>query len=197
MNYLTSHQMLNDTFRSLSKKVLINSKPQDAIVTTAYLGAVEKRHISSLESFYQGDYVEHEGRTFLVTEEVETRRHNKFRATMTHCNYYFTASNPPIKVDTGLKDDFGKPIYSYTEVDSTYLYCVVSEIERSIVTTGGMSLAKATFFIDIQESVSNKKLFAVNSEHVFKGKNVKVIGQDINQNGRLGIEMQIGLDSPT
>ena len=72
MNYLTSHQTLNDTFRTLSKEVLINGEPQQAIVTTAYLGEAEKRHVSSLEPFRQGDYVEHEGKTYLVTQEVES-----------------------------------------------------------------------------------------------------------------------------
>lgn len=132
MNILTNHKLINDTFKSLTETVLINDKPQQAIIGMAYLGMVENRHINSLEPFKRGDYVEYNGHTNLISEEVQTKRQNKYRSTMTSCNYYFTVRDSLGQVMVG-KDEFNRPIYEKAFSEPYEIHGVMKKWDRKLI----------------------------------------------------------------
>lgn len=189
MNYLTSYQTLNDAFRTLSKEVLINGKPQQAVITTAYLGQAENRHISSLEPFGQGDYVEHEGKTYLVIEEVETKRHNKYRATMTVCNYSLEQRDVIGREQVG-RDALGKPVYENIYGDPYYIWAVLHSSDMKSNLAQQIPSNTAKFLIDVPYSEKNVELFALNAEFPLRHKKLKITGYDITRDGILTLEAQ-------
>lgn len=187
MNLLTNDKLINDTFKSMTETVLINGQPQEAIIGMAYLGIVENRHINSLEPFKRGDYVEHEGHTYLINEEVQTKRQNKYRATMTSCNYYFTVRDYLGKVDSGKIDDFGRPIFEDKYSDPYNIHGAMKEWDRKLDQAFAINMMQVTFFIDVQDSPINREQFKVNNIYKIKGIDMQVGLQELSNDGILGV----------
>lgn len=186
MNYLTNAKLLDDALSHISETVLINGKEQQAYVTTAYLGLAENRHISSLQPFNRGDLVEHKGHTYLVTEEVKTKRHNKYRATMTSCNYYFTVRDLIGREIIGY-NDFGQPIYKNIYGEPYNLHGVMKEWDRKLDQAFAINMMQVTFFIDVQDNAINREQFKVNNIYEIRGKNMKVVLHEKSNDGILGV----------
>lgn len=110
MNYLTNSKLLDDAFRHTAETVLVNDVPQQAIINMAHLGERERRHIASLEPLKSGDYIKHKEHMYIIAQEVETTRHNKYRSAMELCNYTFTFEILGEQYRDGT-DQFGKPIW--------------------------------------------------------------------------------------
>ena len=196
MNLLTNYKLINDTFKSLSEEVLVNGEPQQAIIATAYLGMEEKRHINSLEPFRRGDYVEHRGKTYLVSEEVETPRHNKYRATMAHCDYYFTVRDLIGREIVGHYPD-GRPIYEDVYSDPYKIYGHTKQWDRSLDKSFGINMMQVTYFIDVQDNEKNREQFKVNNIYDINGKNMRVSLHELSNEGLLGLLfIQTGIDAP-
>lgn len=183
--------MLNDTFRTLSEEVIINGERQDAIVTTANLGESEKRHISSLQPFKEGDIVEHRGNNYMVMEEVVTKRHNKYRATMSHCDYSFTVRDLLEKRFNGL-DDLGRPKYQYVYSERYEVLCVVDKLESTSHLNVQFATMDKKIIVSVQDTEKNRINFEVNSEQNFKGNKAKVIIHDLTHNGRINLVFLLG-----
>lgn len=186
MNILTNHKLINDTFKSLTETVLINDKPQQAIIGMAYLGMVENRHINSLEPFKRGDYVEYNGHTYLITEEVQTKRQNKYRSTMTSCNYHFTVKDL-IGREIVDYDSFGKPIYKDIYSEPYNIHGVMKEWDRKLDQAFAINMMQVTFFIDVQDNEKNREQFKVNNVYDIKGINMKVALHELSNDGILGV----------
>lgn len=186
MNYLTSSKLLDDTFNTLSERVLINGEPQQEIITNAYLGVSEKRHISSLEPFKQGDYVNYDGQIYMVMEETATKRHNKYRATMTACNFAFIVRDFLGRELIG-KDALGAPQYKNIYGDPYDVHAVLNKIERDFQSGFQINMIQMTYFIDIQDTEKNRATFKINEVFDIKGKGFTVAMHDLTNNGRLGI----------
>lgn len=186
MNYLTNAKLLDDALSHISKTVLINGNPQQAVITTAYLGLAENRHISSLQPFNRGDLVEHRGHTYLVTEEVKTKRHNKYRATMTSCNYYFTVRDLISREIIGY-DDFNRPMYKETYSEPYNIHGVMKEWDRKLDQAFAINMMQVTFFIDVQDNAINREQFKVNNIYDIKGVNMEVKLQEFSNEGIIGI----------
>ncbi|MFJ8063293.1 hypothetical protein ACIQYS_01495 [Psychrobacillus sp. NPDC096426] len=187
MNYLTNAKLLDDALSHISETVLINGNPQLAYITTAYLGMAENRHISSLQPFNRGDLVEHRGHTYLVTEEVKTKRHNKYRATMTSCNYYFTVRDLIGKELIGHDPNNGRPIYEDVYSEPYHLHGVMKEWDRKLDQAFSINMMEVAFFIDVQDNAKNREQFKVNNIYDIKGVNVKVTLHEKSNEGILGI----------
>ena len=197
MNYLTNPKLLNDSLNHISETVLINGVPQQAVITTAYLGLEENRHISSLQPFKRGDLVEHRKHTYLVTEEVKTKRHNKYRATMTSCNYYFTVRDYLGKVDSGKKDDFGRPIFTDIYGEPYNLHGVMKEWDRKLDQAFAINMMQVTFFIDVQDNAINREQFKINNIYEIRGRNMKVALHEKSNDGILGVLfLETGTSAP-
>lgn len=187
MNLFTNYKLVNDTFKANSEEVLVNGKPQQAIITTSYLGLEEKRHLNSLEPFKRGDYIEYRDETYIVIEEVETPRHNKYRATMRYCDYVFTVRDLLGRVEIG-RDEFNKPVYDYIYSDPYHIHSAIKQWDRSALSTNdSVNLMQTSFFIDMQDTEKNREKFATNEEFEIKGKSMKVTLQDRSQSGLLGV----------
>jgi len=192
-NPLNNLTLLTDTFKSISETVLINGKPQQAVITFSGLGEQEKRIINSLEPFEQGDLVEHEGQMYLVSEEVTTPRGIKYRATMTLCNYTFVIETKGaltrVQIDT---DTLGKPIYKDVYAPSTFddVPAIIYGFQ-SKYTYGQIATSISTMFIHVQHNDKNMTDFSTNKEIPFRDKAVKLKGRDISRNGLLGIEAEV------
>lgn len=187
MNYLTNPKLLNDSMNHISETVLINGVPQQAVITTAYLGMEENRHISSLQPFKRGDLVEHRKHTYLVNEEVKNKRHNKYRATMTSCNYYFTVRDLIERIDTGEKDTYGRPIYKYIYGEPYNIHGVMKEWDRKLDQAFAINMMQVTFFIDVQDNAINREQFKVNNIYDIKGVNMEVKLQELSNEGIIGV----------
>ncbi|MEK5208106.1 hypothetical protein [Psychrobacillus sp. FSL H8-0510] len=197
MNYLTNPKLLNDSLNHISETVLINGVPQQAVITTAYLGLEENRHLSSLQPFKRGDLVEYRKHTYLVTEEVKTKRHNKYRATMTSCNYYFTVRDLIERIDTGKKDDFGRPIYKDVYGEPYNLYGVMKEWDRKLDQAFAINMMQVTFFIDVQDNAINREQFKINNIYDIRGRNMKVALHEKSNDGILGVLfLETGTSAP-
>lgn len=186
MNYLTNPKLLNDSLNHISETVLINGKPVKAVITTAYLGMTENRHISTLESFKRGDYVEHRGHIYLVNEEVKTKRHNKYRSTMTSCNYSFTVRDLIGREIIGY-DDFKKPIYRDIYSEPYHIQGVMKEWDRKLEQAFSINMMQVTFFIDVQDTPKNREQFKINNVYDIKGVNMQVSLHELSNEGILGI----------
>lgn len=186
MNLLTNYKLINDTFDSLTETVLINDEPQQAIIGTAYLGTVENRHISSLQSFKRGDYVKHRNHLYIVNEEVKTPRHNKYRATMTSCNISIEVRDylGKIKVDT---DDMGRPIYKEQYGEPYLIHGAMKQWERKMEDQFAFRMMEISFFIDVQDTPKNREQFKVNNVYTINGMGVSVALQDLSQDGLIGL----------
>lgn len=198
MNLLTNYKLINDTFISFAETVYINKSSQQAIIGTAPLGlgVVEKRHISSLQPFKRGDYVEHNGHTYMISEEVSSPRHNKYRATMTSCNYSFSVRDYLGKIQVGV-DDFGRPIYQDQYSDLYQIYGVMKQWDRSLNQSFGINMMQVTFFIDVQDNAKTREQFKLNNIYDIKGKNMKVALHDLSQEGLIGVLfLSTGIDAP-
>lgn len=196
MNQFNNNQMLIDTFRSMSYPVLINGKEQEVFITTAYLGEYEKRHISSLEPFKQGDIVSYEGELFLIIEEVVTMRGMKYRSSMMLSNYNFENEvlGEPVKTIIGY-DERERPIYEITYPNSytEYLPTVVFGYSRKDTGNQQIPMSQTTVLMYMQYSVENETKFAVSTtiSHPYKHRTFKVTGQDITRNGLLILEIDV------
>ena len=186
MNYITNPKLLNDSLNHISETVLINGVPQQVVITTAYLGLEENRHISSLQPFNRGDLVEHRKHTFLVTEEVKTKRHNKYRATMTSCNYYFTVRDLIGREIIGF-NDFNQPMYKSIYGEPYNLHGVMKEWDRKLDQAFAINMMQVTFFIDVQDNAINREQFKVNNIYDIKGVNMKVALHELSNEGIIGV----------
>jgi len=186
MNYLTNPKLLNDSLNHISETVLLNGEPIQAVITTAYLGMVENRHLSSLELFKRGDYVEYNGHTYLVTEEVKSKRHNKYRATMTSCNYYFTVRDVIGREIIGY-DDFKNPIFRNIYSEPYNLHGVMKEWDRKLDQAFAINMMQVTFFIDVQDTPKNREQFKINNIYEIKGVNMQVGLHELSNEGILGV----------
>ena len=193
MSYLFNSQPLDDAFKAMAQTVLINDEPQQAVITTAHLGEKERKHISSLQKFSQGDYVQFNDELYLIIEEVEGKRHNKYRATMALCNFRITIKGETIRVQIG-KDEFGRPIYQTTNLPDTYVHGVINKADRRLQLTGQMSVVNSRLYIDVQDNPDNVTKLAVNKTFPFKDKAIKVLSHDRSNNGRLGL--LVGIELP-
>lgn len=186
MNLLTNYTLLNDTFKSLTETVLINDEPHEAIIGMAYLGTVENRHISSMQPFKRGDYVQYRGHTYLINEEVKTARQNKYRSTMASCNLSFEVRKYLGKVKVG-QDDLGRPIYEESYSEPYNIYGVMKQWERSLDDAFAINMMEVSFFVDIQDTPETREQFKVNNTYTIQGMNVNVMLQDLSQDGLLGL----------
>lgn len=187
MDYLTNSKLLDDAMNHISETVLINGKPQKAVVTTAYLGQSEKRHISSLEPFKAGDYVEHRGQTYLVMEETETKRHNKYRSTMEAVNYSFEVRDFLYREIVAIDPVSGRPQYKNHYSDPYDLHGVFMKTEKKFETGFQINLVRLTFMVYVQENETTLEHFEINSVFDIKGKNMQVAVHDRTHNGLLGV----------
>ncbi|MBE1555073.1 hypothetical protein [Sporosarcina limicola] len=196
MNLLTNYKLLDDTFKSLAEEVLINGEPQQCIVTTAYLGIDESRHISSLQAFKRGDYVQHKGQTYLITEEVKSTRHNKYRAKMTNCDHSFVVKDLIGRVEVG-KDSLGKPIYENIYSDPYSIYGHMKQWDRSLNMSFQVGMMQVTYFIDVQNNTKNREQFAINNVYEIRGKTMKVALHELSNDGIIGLLfLQSGAKAP-
>lgn len=186
MNLLTNYTLINDTFNSLSESVLINSVPQQVIIGSSPQGIVENRHVSSLQPFKRGDYVEHNGHMYIVSEEVKTPRHNKYRATMTSCNYSFSVRDYLGRTQVGV-DDLGRPEYLEHYSELYDIYGVMKQWDRSLNIAFAINMMQVTFFIDVQDNVNTREQFKINNIYDIKGKNMTVALHDLSQEGLIGV----------
>lgn len=197
MSYLTSHETLNDAFNSIAEEVLINGEPQQVVITTAYLGIDEKRHISSLKPFKRGDYVEHNGHTYIVTEEVKTKRHNRYRATMVSCDYAFLVRDYLGREDTGNRDSLGRPIFKDIYSDPYNIWGHMKQWDRSLNQSFQINMMQVTFFIDVQDNEKNREQFKINNTYKIKGRDMTVALHELSNDGLLGLLfVQIGKTAP-
>ena len=187
MDLFRNYKLINDTFKANTETVLINEKPQQAIIAMSYLGMEEKRHISSLEPFKRGDIVEYRDEYFLIVEESVTPRHNKYRATMRRCDHTFVVRDFIERVDTGEVDFQGRPIYKDIYSDPYPIPSVMKQWERSLDKSFAINMMDITFFVDMQDTEKNRKTFATNEVFDIRGKNMRVILQDRSQEGLLGV----------
>lgn len=182
MNYLTSTKLLDDTMRNIGETVLINGLPQQAIITTAYLGEHERRHISSLERLKAGDYIEHKGQHYIIIQEVETTRFNKYRSAMELCNIKISHQLEDTKGEIIGYDPFGKPIHEVIPGEIIEIKALVQNIKTQVIDAYSWIQLQETVIAHIQDNELNREVFGLNTEMEINEKVFRVahIGDLIN-----------------
>lgn len=183
--------ILNDVFDSVASEIKINDVLIPAIVTNGALNKndeQESKHLHTIQKVNQGDVVEHEGSKYLIVTESISKRHNKYKNIMEHCNAALTIVGKTTKVIVGY-DDLGRPIYDNIEE----LYEVPCVIGFNRVGTpnnaGGLMIIENSLVAKITRNDDNVMYVNVNDVYTVEGKNYKVSHIDNVQTGLLIVQM--------
>ena len=189
---LFNETILNDVFNSVAKEIKINDKTIFAIVTNGSLNKLdeqESKNLHTIDKVNQGDIVEHEGNKYLVVTESMSKRHNKYKNIMEHCNMILTVAGETMREITGY-DNFGKPIYKYTiqyfDVPSVLGFDRVG----SASTTGAFLTIANGLKAKVQRNEKNLQYFTINKEITIEGKKYKITHLDKVQTGIIVVQLE-------
>ncbi|ALC85572.1 hypothetical protein AM499_06860 [Bacillus sp. FJAT-22090] len=167
---------LNDVFNSVAKEIKINDKSISAIVTNGALNKLdeqESKHLHTIDKVKQGDLVLLEGNKYLVITESMSKRHNKYKNIMVHCNMNLTVPGETISEIIGF-DDFNRPMYKHTiqyfDVPSVLGFDRVGSALKSGVFLTIANGLKAK----VQRNEKNLQYLTINKEIAIEGKTYKI-----------------------
>ncbi|MGE6488919.1 hypothetical protein [Paenisporosarcina sp. NPDC076898] len=183
--------ILNDVFDSVATEIKVNEIMIPAIVTNGTLNKndeQESKHLHTVQKVNQGDVVEHEGNKYLIVTESISKRHNKYKNIMEHCNAALTVISGTTKVIVDY-DDLGRPIYD--DIEEVYEVPCVIGFNRigSPNNTGGMMVLQNSLMAKISKNDDNVLYVKVNNEYTVEGKKYKVSHIDNVQTGLLIVQM--------
>jgi hypothetical protein len=181
--------LLNDVFDTVATEILINDIPVPSIVTNGSLNKndeQESKHLHTIQKVNQGDLVVHEGKKYLVVTESISKRHNKYKNIMEHCNAALTVIGKSTRIIVGY-DDIGRPIYSY--INEQYEVPCVIGFTRIGTSTGELMIQQNTLMAKIAKNDDNEMYVNINDVYKVEGNSYKVIHVDKVQTGLLIVQM--------
>src|SRR5690625_2434002 len=103
---------------------------------------------------YQDEY-------YLIINETITKRHNKYKALMRHCNFTLEIENV---IDREIidYDRYGRPIYEYIYGDPFIIPLIISEKTFSIDDRYSLRVASNNIIITVQDNKQTQEHFAIN-----------------------------------
>lgn len=181
---------------TMGDTVLINDTEYKALITHSNENKHEERYIHTLEQIKQGDLITYDNEKYLVVTESVTKRANKYKALMRHCNY--SVEIPGATEEVMMTDDDGNPIYDRygdeifitVETDPISIYTIVDN--KSFAVSGTQLLvADNQILITVQDNETNRDKLQVNSTFNVMDSEWKVRNVDKTQKGLLVITCEI------
>lgn len=175
---------------TMGDTVLINDTEYKALVTHSNVNKHEERYIHTTLSVKQGDLITYDNEKYLIVTESVTKRANKYKALMRHCNY--SIQFPGETTSVLLVDENGNPIldiygdeqYIYVETDPITIYTIVEN--KSFAVSGTQLLvADNQSLITVQDNEVNRDKLQVNSTFNVMDSEWKVRNVDKTQKGLL------------
>lgn len=194
MNYLTNPKLLQDALSHISETVLVNDEPQQAVITMAYLGEHERRHISSNQLLKTGDYIKHKDVTYIIAQEVETTRHFKYRSAIELCNITFVFEGEEQEIFTGEFDWQGKPIYEIIPGEDIPVPAFAESLSEKI-SYEAWGVKQNTIVASIQQNETTEENIKVNDELEVRGRKYAVTHIDRLVTGVLRLTLEFQLSS--
>lgn len=181
--------LLNDVFDTVATEILINNIPVSSIVTNGSLNKndeQESKHLHTVQKVNQGDVVVHEGDKYLVVTESISKRHNKYKNIMEHCNAALTVKGGTIRIIVDY-NDFGQPIYE--DIEEEYEVPCVIGFTRIGTSTGELLIQQNTLMAKITKNTENEMYVNINDVYKIEGNSYKVIHIDNVQTGLLIVQL--------
>lgn len=184
---------------SMGDSVLINDTEYKVLITHSNVSKQEERYIHTLEQIKQGDIITYDNEKYLIVSECVTKRANKYKALMRHCNY--SIEIPGATEEVMMTDDDGNPIYDRygdeifitVETDPISIYTIVDNKSFAISGNQLLLVADNQIIVTVQDNQTNRDKLQVNSTFNVMDNEWKVRNIDKTQKGLLIITCEINV----
>lgn len=124
-------QDIEQLFEASATTVLVNDVPTKAIITLDQLvKSSEDRNIHTLSKIATGDLITYQDEKYLIINETVTKRHNKYKTIMRHCNHTITIGRTSIPAVVSTDQSFRlNESFSFV-VDETSLTFTVQDTQK-------------------------------------------------------------------
>lgn len=159
----------------MGQDILLNGVNGRVLITNTNLNVnFDDKKITTTTEIKRGDLITYNNSKWLIVSEVNGQRYSKYKGIMRKCNFLLHIQTGTQNVDTGQKDDLGRPIYTTTPVfiDSD---AIADNVVLSYTTGGSMNILKGDITIAVQDNVNTRK-YAINQTFSLMGINWKITG---------------------
>ncbi|MEC1697764.1 hypothetical protein [Schinkia azotoformans] len=174
---------LNYIFESAGTDVLINEISCRVLISNKNISEFEERYIHSLQELNRGELINYQDNHYLIISESITKRGNKFKALMRHCNSSIEIATEPTQVLIGY-DYRGAPIYETVPGELLLIPAIVDSKSFSVDTNQAINLVNNQITVTVQDNEDTRGL-AINDVFVVNEQNRKLINVDKTKNGLL------------
>lgn len=168
-------------FNEAGQKVLINDVERISVITNPPLSEYEERHIHTLETVSQGDMVSLDNEKYLVITESISKRGEKYKALMRHCNVMIELPGEEV-CEKVAENDFGEPIFECTTGDPVYVPSIVDNKSFSVDDSAAIRVPDNQIIVVVKDNALNRDKFQVNNTFTFEG-SYKVVHRDFTKKG--------------
>lgn len=175
---------------TIGDTVKINDIDSKALITHSNVTKQEERYIHTMTALKQGDLITYENERYLVVTETVTKRANKYKALIRHCNYsleYPGETRQELMLDKDgkpLTNRFGDEIYITVEGKPVTVHTI---IENSSFAINGVQLMVGInqIIVTVQNNKDNSDKLKVNTTFNVMDNKWKVLNVDKSQKGLL------------
>ncbi|MFJ8263302.1 hypothetical protein ACIQ4I_15335 [Rummeliibacillus sp. NPDC094406] len=175
---------------TMGDTVSINDAQHKALVTHSNVTNHEERYIHTLKQIKQGDLITYDNEKYLIVNETVTKRANKYKALMRHCNYsivYPGKTEQVLLVDENgnpILDIYGDEQYITVETDPINIFIIADNESMAVIGTQLM-IVENHILITVQDNETNRDKLKVNSTFSAMDYKWKIMNVDKTQRGLL------------
>jgi hypothetical protein len=180
-------------FDGLSDTIQVNRVDQRAIITNPPLSDVEERHVHTEYLVSQGDLITYEGASYLSIAESITKRHDKHKTLIRHCNFivevagestteYMLDENGEIVYDEDMR-----PVTIIVEGEPILIPCILENKKTAIDDTTALRILDNEIYVYVQDNETNREKLILNTEISPTGDKYKINNIDKTRKGLLKI----------
>lgn len=184
---------IKNLIESAGRNVLINNVARKVLISTntnLKISEFEDRYIHSTHSIQRGDLIQYNNENYLIISESATRRNEKYKALMRHCNTNIEIIVVEL-IDTGEKDYRGAPIYNEVETTIT-VPSIVDSKTFSVDSGNAINLVNNQITVTVQDNEQTRGI-AINDTFIVNGQNRKLVNIDYSKNGLLILYCDLGV----
>lgn len=145
-------------FNQLAKPVKLNGNDTQAILTHS---AVNKDYddfkITSLAALQRGDVVEYDNKKYLVLSEINSDRHNKYKAIIRNMPFHLHVQTGTEKVFTGEYDRLNNPIFEDTPIYADLDFFIQNQPAITLNSSNAISFTEGEFYVFARDDEDSQK----------------------------------------
>jgi hypothetical protein len=169
-------------FESAGESVLINNIKTTAILTHPPISEYEQRYIHTLSPAIRGDLVTYSNETYLIISENVTKRGNKYKALIRHCNDKVQVIGDSQQVFVG-NDSYGRPVYKTVEGDPILIPAIVDTKSFSVNLNAQFVVPNNQIVVIVQDNATTKSKLTVNGTFPLIEGTWKILNRDLSKKG--------------